>query len=198
MSTKRRSSSNLTTLTECAVMLALSFALSYAKIFEMPMGGSVTIASMLPIMLISIKYGPLTGLSTAFAYSLTQLLQAFASANVFPYCESMGSLVICILFDYLLPFTLLGLAGLPKALKLTKNAEINAYIGIISVVFLRFLCHFTTGVVIWGQWAPDGMGKYLYSFLYNGGFLSADFAICIICAVLMFRKPELKKLVNME
>ena len=198
MSTKRRLSSNLTTLTECAVMLALSFALSNAKIFEMPMGGSVTIASMLPIMLIGIKYGPLTGLSTAFAYSLTQLLQAFVSANVFPYCESMGSLVICILFDYLLPFTLLGLAGLPKALKLTKNAEINAYIGIISVVFLRFLCHFTTGVVIWGQWAPDGMGKYLYSFLYNGGFLSADFAICIICAVLMFRKPELKKLVNME
>ena len=198
MSTKRRLSSNLTTLTECAVMLALSFALSYAKIFEMPMGGSVTIASMLPIMLIGIKYGPLTGLSTAFAYSLTQLLQAFVSANVFPYCESMGSLVICILFDYLLPFTLLGLAGMPKALKLTKNAEINAYIGIISVVFLRFLCHFTTGVVIWGQWAPDGMGKYLYSFLYNGGFLSADFAICIICAVLMFRKPELKKLVNME
>ncbi len=198
MSTKRRLSSNLTTLTECAVMLALSFALSYAKIFEMPMGGSVTIASMLPIMLIGIKYGPLTGLSTAFAYSLTQLLQAFVSANVFPYCESMGSLVICILFDYLLPFTLLGLAGLPKAMKLTKNAEINAYIGIISVVFLRFLCHFTTGVVIWGQWAPDGMGKYLYSFLYNGGFLSADFAICIICAVLMFRKPELKKLVNME
>ena len=126
------------------------------------------------------------------------MLQAVASANVFPYCETPATLVICILFDYLLPFTLLGLAGLPKALKLTNNAEINAYIGIISVVFLRFLCHFTTGVVIWGQWAPDGMGKYLYSFLYNGGFLSADFAICIICAVLMFRKPELKKLVNME
>ena len=198
MSTQKRSQTNITRLAESAVMLALSFALSYAKIFEMPMGGSVTIASMLPIMLIGIKYGSLTGVSVGFVYSLTQLLQAFSSANVFPYCQSIGALVICIAFDYLLPFTLIGLAGVFKELRITKNAEINAYVGIVSVVTLRFLCHFITGVVIWGQWAPDGMGKYLYSFLYNGGFLTADFAICIACAVLMFRKSEIKKLVDLE
>ena len=198
MSTQKRLNSNLSTLTECAVMLALSFALSYAKIFEMPMGGSVTVASMLPIMLVGIKYGVGTGISTCFAYSLTQLLQAVMSANVFPYCETPATLILCILFDYIVPFTLLGLAGLPKAMKLTKNAEINVYIGIVSVVILRFICHFITGVAIWGQWAPDGMGKYLYSFLYNGGFLSADFVICIVCAVLMFRKAELRKLVRIE
>lgn len=198
MSTKRRLNSNLTLLTECAVMLALSFALSYAKIFEMPMGGSVTIASMLPVMLISIKYGVSAGLSTSLLYSFTQLLQALASANVFPYCETPKALVLCILFDYIFPFTLLGLAGLPKVLRITKNTEINVYIGIVSVVMLRFLCHFITGVVIWGQWAPDGMGKYLYSFLYNGGFLSVDFLICIVCAVLMLRKQELRKLINID
>ena len=198
MSTKRRLNSNLTLLTECAVMLALSFALSYAKIFEMPMGGSVTIASMLPVMLISIKYGIGAGLSTSLLYSLTQLLQAVASANVFPYCETPATLVLCILFDYIVPFTILGLAGLPKTLKITKNTEINVYIGIVSVVILRFLCHFITGVAIWGQWAPDGMGKYLYSFLYNGGFLSVDFLICIVCAVLMLRKQELRKLINID
>ena len=198
MSTQKRSNTNVTTLAECAVMLALSFALSYAKIFEMPMGGSVTIASMLPIMLVGIKYGTLTGLSTAFVYSTTQLLQALMSANVFPYCQSGTALVICILFDYIFPFTVLGLAGLVKELKLTKNNELSAYVGIVSVVALRFVSHFITGVVIWGQWAPDGMGKYLYSLLYNGGFLSADFAICIICAVLMFRKSEIRKLVNLD
>jgi len=179
-------------------MLALSFALSYAKLFEMPMGGSVTVASMLPVMLISIKYGIGTGLATCFTYSLTQLLQALASANVFPYCETPGTLVLCILFDYVVPFTLLGLAGLFHKIKLTKNTELNVYIGITSVVLLRFVCHFITGVAIWGQWAPDGMGKYLYSFLYNGGFLSLDFLICIVCAVLMFRKSEIRKLVNID
>ena len=179
-------------------MLALSFALSYAKIFEMPMGGSVTIASMLPIMLIGIKYGSLTGVSVGFVYSLTQLTQALSSANVFPYCQSVGALVICVAFDYLVPFTLIGLAGVFKQIRLTKSAEANAYVGIVSVVVLRFVCHFITGVVIWGQWAPEGMGKYLYSLLYNGGFLLADFAICIACAALMFRKSEIRKLVNLE
>ena len=198
MSTQKRLSTNLSTLTECAIMLALSFALSYAKLFEMPMGGSVTVASMLPVMLISIKYGIGTGLATCFTYSLTQLLQALASANVFPYCETPGTLVLCILFDYVVPFTLLGLAGLFQKIKLTKNTELNVYIGITSVVLLRFVCHFITGVAIWGQWAPDGMGKYLYSFLYNGGFLSLDFLICIVCAVLMFRKSEIRKLVNID
>lgn len=198
MSTQRRLSTNLSTLTECAIMLALSFALSCAKLFEMPIGGSVTIASMLPVMLISIKYGISVGLATSFTYSLTQMLQALASANVFPYCETAGTLVLCILFDYIVPFTLLGLAGLFHKLKITKNTELNVYIGIVSTVVLRFICHFVTGVVIWKQWAPDGMGKYLYSFLYNGGFLSLDFIICIICAILMFRKAELRKLVNLD
>ena len=198
MSTQKRSNTNVSRLAECAVMLALSFALSYAKIFEMPMGGSVTIASMLPVMLIGIKYGTVTGLSVSFVYSLTQLLQALMSANVFPYCQSIGALVLCIAFDYLLPFTLLGLAGIFKELRVFKSPEIASYVGIVSVVALRFVCHFITGVVIWGQWAPDGMGKYLYSFLYNGGFLAADFAICIACAVLMFRKSEIRRLINLE
>lgn len=198
MSTQKRLSSSLTMLTECAIMLALSFALSCAKLFEMPMGGSVTIASMLPVMLISIKYGVGPGLATSFLYSLTQLLQAIASANVFPYCETPGTLALCVLFDYIVPFTLLGLAGLFHKSKLTKNTELNIYLGIIGVVVLRFFCHFVTGVAIWGQWAPDGMGKYLYSFLYNGGFLSLDFLICIVCAILMFRKAELRRLVNID
>ena len=198
MSTQKRLSSSLTMLTECAIMLALSFALSCAKLFEMPMGGSVTVASMLPVMLISIKYGIGPGLATSFLYSLTQLLQAIASANVFPYCETPGTLALCVLFDYVVPFTLLGLAGLFHKSKITKNTELNIYLGIIGVVVLRFFCHFVTGVVIWDQWAPDGMGKYLYSFLYNGGFLSLDFLICIVCAILMFRKAELRRLVNID
>ena len=198
MSAQKRKLTNLSTLTECAVMLALAFALSCAKIFEMPMGGSVTIASMLPIMLISVKYGIVTGLSTSMLYAITQLMQAFASANVFPYCETGATLALCVIFDYLVPFTVIGLAGIFRKIKITRNVEINVYIGIISVVILRFLCHFITGVVIWGQWAPDGMGKYLYSFLYNAGFLSVDFLICIICAILIFRKAELRKLIGVE
>ena len=185
-------------LAECAVMVALAFALSYAKIYEMPLGGSVTVASMLPIMLISLKHGSLVGLGTGFLYSLTQLFQALLSGNVFPYCETGVTLVICILFDYVVPFTVLGLAGLFKDFKLIKNQEIGFYLGMTGAVLIRFICHFITGVVIWGQWAPEGMGKYLYSLAYNGGFLSFDFIICIIVAVLMLRNKEIRRLIGIS
>ena len=190
--------SKVTTLCECAVMLALAFALSCAKLYEMPMGGSVTIASMLPIFLVSVKYGPVIGTGTAFVYSIMQLLQGIAGGNVFPECETTTAVVIVVLFDYIVPFTILGLAGIFKNVKVFKKQEIGVYVGIFAVVLARFFCHFITGVAIWYQWAPEGMGKYLYSFLYNGSFLSVDFIICIIVAVLMFRKEEIRKLVRLD
>ena len=190
--------SKITILTESAVMVALAFALSCARLYEMPLGGSVTIASMLPIMLISAKHGSLVGVSAGFVYSLTQVMQALATGNVFPYCETGATLVICVLLDYILPFTVLGLAGIFKDLGLFKKGEAAFYIGMVSVVLIRFLCHFITGVAIWGQWAPEGMGKYFYSLAYNGSFLGVDFAICMIVAVLMLRKGEIRKLVGIS
>lgn len=190
--------SKITALAECAVMVALAFALSYARLFKMPLGGSVTVASMLPIMLIGVKYGNLVGLGTAFVYSGTQLLQALLEGDVFPYCETPATLVICVFFDYVIPFTVLGLAGIFRNVSIFGKRELGVYLGMISVVLVRFLSHFVTGVAIWGQWAPEGMGKFLYSFLYNGGFLSVDFAICITAAILMLRKSEIRRLVGLD
>ena len=183
-------------LTECAVMVALAFALSCIKLFQMPLGGSVTLASMLPIMLISVKYGSLIGLGTGFVYSLTQLTQALVEGDVFPYCETMGVLIICLLFDYLIPFTALGGAGILKDMGIVKNKEIASYLGFALAVFLRFVCHFITGVFVWGQWTPDGMGKYFYSFAYNGAYLGLDLVICIAVAALMLRHREIRRLVG--
>ena len=182
----------ITTLCECAVMVALAFALSCAKLYEMPLGGSVTVGSMLPIMLIAIKYGPKIGLGTAFVYSITQAIQALIEGNVFPYCETGGVLLLCVLFDYIVPFTVLGISGI------FKKMRGGIYFGMGLSVTIRFLSHFITGVAIWGQWAPEGMGKFLYSFLYNGSFLAVDFAICIILAVLMLRKSEIRKLLSLN
>ena len=196
MSTQKRLNTNVSKLAECAVMLALAFALSYAKLFEMPMGGSVTIASMLPIMLIGIKYGTVTGMSVGFVYSLTQLLQAVMSGNVFPYCESLGALAVCIAFDYVVPFTLLGLAGIFKELGAVKNPEIASYVGIVSTVALRFVCHFITGVVIWGQWA-EGMSKELYSLLYNGQYMLPEMILTIIASAILLNAKAIRKLLGL-
>ncbi len=192
--------SKITVLSECAVMIALAFALSCAPLpwFKLPFGGSVTIASMLPIMLIGIKYGPIVGVGTAFVYSITQAIQALVEGNVFPYCQTGATIVICVLFDYIFPYTVIGLAGIFKKFGTFKNPELGIYIGMFSVVFIRFLSHFITGVAIWKQWAPEGMGKYLYSLIYNGSFLSLDFIICLTVAVLMLRKSEIRKLINLD
>ena len=74
---------NVRTLTECAVMLALAVVLSFIKVWEMPMGGSVTLVSMLPIVMVSIKHGNKAGLAVGFLFSLIQLVQGIASGNVF-------------------------------------------------------------------------------------------------------------------
>ena len=183
-------------LTECAIMVALAFALSCIKLFPMPLGGSVTLASMLPIMIISIKYGSLIGLGAGFVYSLAQLAQALIEGDVFPYCEGIVILLVCLFFDYLFPFTALGIAGIFKEKNVVKNSELACYIGLGFAVAIRFVCHFITGVAIWGQWAPDGMGKYIYSLAYNGAYLGVDLAICLAVAVIMLRHKEIKKLIN--
>ena len=194
-------------LTQCAVMLALSVALSFIKLWDMPLGGSVTLVSMLPICLIAVKFGPVKGLGTAFVYSLFQLLQAIAEGNVFIYCEGWVTVVICLFFDYLLPFTVLGLAGIFKKFRLlreNKNGEFKElkhfgiYLGLSLAVFLRFVCHFVTGVFIWGQWAPDGMGKFAYSLLYNGGYLLPELILTLVVAAFLISSKQIEKLLEKE
>ena len=180
-------------MVECAMMIALSFALSWVTLWKMPMGGSVTLASMLPIMIVGIKYGPKIGLGTAFLYSLTQIAQALVQGDVFPYCQTGFMIVLCVLLDYAVPFTVLGLAGI-----FASRGRFGAYVGMIAVTVARFVCHFVTGIAIWGQWAPEGMSKFLYSLFYNGSFLSADFAICLAVAIPLLQVTQIKKLIGLK
>jgi len=180
-------------MVECAVMVALAFALSWVKLWKMPLGGSITLASMLPIMFVSVKHGNLAGLSTAFIYSLTQLAQGMIEGDVSAVSMSLDVFIIAMLFDYVVPFTLLGLSGLFR-----KVGDSGIYAGMSLAVFLRFLCHYFTGVTIWEQWTPDGWSAWLYSAAYNGGFLIPDFAICIAVAVVMLNIKQIRKLVGLK
>ena len=57
------------------VCLALAFVLSQLKLFEMPMGGTVTPASTLPIIVYGVAFGPVWGFVLAFIFSLLQLIR---------------------------------------------------------------------------------------------------------------------------
>lgn len=174
-------------------MLALSAALSFTEIIKMPMGGGVTLLSMLPVMLISVRYGVGTGLCEAFAFSLFNLLQGLLSGNVFVFCEGAAAVVTVVLFDYILPFSLLGLCGL--SLKIKRNAPC-AVAGIFVCILFRFVCHYVTGVVIWGQWAED-MSVYLYSLVYNGSYLLPEAVLTCAGAAAALKVPQIKKLTGL-
>ena len=180
-------------LAEAAVMLALAIALSFVKIWDMPMGGSVTLLSMLPIMLIAIKNGTGWGVGTAFVFSLFPLLQGVMSGNVFPYCQTLAIVILCVAFDYIVPFTVLGFAAVGKK----KFGTTGVYVGIVAVCFIRFLCHYITGVFIWGQWAPEGMAKALYSLLYNGQYMLPETILTLVAAVLLLRAKPIQKLLGL-
>ena len=182
-------------LCESAILLALAIVLSFVKIWHMPMGGSVTLCSMLPIILIGIKHGKLTGASVGLLYSLLQLVMDLPGGNVFYVGMSAGVVVIVALFDYIVPFTFLGFAGMFSKIRTEKIPALGSYIGIVTVIIVRFLCHFITGFSVWGQWAPEGMGKYYYSLIYNGTYLLPELGVTLVVAVILLQVPQIRKII---
>ena len=191
--TPLRKPERLRPMTECAIMLAAAFVLSCFTLIEMPMGGSVTLASMVPILLVSVKYGLPYGLPTAFLYSLTQLLQGMKNLA---YAEDFGTAAIIVLFDYLIPFTCLCFVCLFRGIKTKRLPRLGFYIGTAVVIFVRFVCHFISGYTVWKQWAPEGMGPALYSFLYNGTFLLPELLIALFVMVLLLEDKTMQKLLD--
>ena len=191
---KKTKKTNLLKLTECAIMLALATVLSFIKIIQMPMGGAVTLCSMLPIILIGIKYGNVTGALVGLMYSLLQLVFDLPGGNVFYMGMSAGVVIVVALFDYLVPFTVLGLAGTFRKIKTEKIPMLGSYIGVVLTIIIRFCCHFITGFSIWGQWAPEGMSKYYYSLIYNGTYLLPELGITLVVAVILLQVPQMRKM----
>ena len=153
-----------------ALSIALAFVLSCIRLFRMPNGGSVTPASMLPIMLFSAAFGVGPGLLAGIVYGFLQALQG-------------GLMMMGIgqaLLDYFLAFAVLGLAGFAK--KLPQSWGL--YCAIIIAALARVLCHTLAGVLFWetAPWA---------SFVYNITYLGPDTLICIVLAFAI-AKPVMK------
>ena len=107
--------------------------------------------------------------------------------------------VICVLFDYLLPFTVLGCAAMFRkpADKLRENNRVAGdallLAGFVLVVVFRFACHYVTGFSIWGQWAPEGQSKFIYSLIYNCQYMLPECIFTTIGAAVMIGVPVIRK-----
>ena len=183
-------------LVESALFIAIATVLSMLKI-DLPFGGGVTIVSMLPLVLVSHRWGWKWGVMTAFAYSLIQLLLGLDNVG---YATTFATALGVIFLDYVIAYTVIGFSG---ALEKPFGKTLKAVLIGIAVVFVgRFLCHFITGVWIWGGWMPESFmnmtmtSPWMYSLLYNGWYMLAELVVTEVAAALLY-KP-LKRYIHRE
>ena len=170
---------------EAAIFIAMAEILSLIKLYEFPNGGSITLLSMLPFILVSYRHGTKWGLFTGFVNSLLQMLLGFYA----PPAPGLLPLVGMILLDYVLAFTLLGLAG--AIAKPFKNRLVGVAVGTAAVCGIRFLCSFLSGVLIWGN-LSDGLPAWIYSLTYNGSYMLPEGIMTTIAVVLLYKAaPQL-------
>lgn len=146
-----------------AAAVALAMITSYIKLFEMPMGGSVTLLSMLFICLIGYWFGPKYGLLAGLAYGLLQFV-------VDPYFVSLPQMLL----DYPLAYGALGLSGF------FSDKKYGLQIGYVAGVLGRFVFSTISGVVFFAAYAPEGWNPLVYSVVYQGSYLGTEGIITLI------------------
>ncbi len=161
-----------------AVAIALAMVTSMIKLFDMPMGGAVTLFSMLFIVLIGYWYGLAGGLTAAIAYGVLQML-------VDPYILSVPQMLV----DYIFAFGALGLSGI-----FAKSEKYGLIKGYIVAVLGRYFFAVLSGVIFFGAYAEGTgfSGPLTYSLAYNGAYLAAEAAITIVVLLL----PPVKKAIH--
>lgn len=166
-----KKNNRLVLLVEIALMAAVGVILDLLSLRLWPNGGSISLA-MVPIFLIAFRRGAGPGLITGLLVGVLQPLLV-APFYVHP---------IQFILDYPIAFMLVGLAGLFHVSVDTSQMKRLVMIAIGCVVgsLLRLVSHFISGVIWFGDMAPEGTPVALYSFLYNASYLLPTAAVSIV------------------
>lgn len=172
-----KTSSDTRSIVYGAIAIALSFALSYIRFFKMPQGGSVTFASLLPLMIYCCMFGTRKGVVVCLIYGTLQAIQDPWIIHPMQF-----------LLDYPLAFGLIGVSGIFMEKDVFKGKQIPAFlVGGIIAVTLRFACHVFSGVFAFADMADldTYSNVWAYSLAYNS-FAFMDMAICLVAGCLLF------------
>lgn len=166
-------------LANAALCLALAFVLSYIKLFDLPQGGAVTAASLLPIVAFAYSYGLAPGLVVGVAYGLLQMIQD-------PWIVTPVQAIL----DYPLAFACIALAAVARRLPDSWGWLAGMALAAVG----RFVCHTFTGVVFFAEYAEGtGMTPFVYSVSYNS-FVFVDMAICAVVMAFPQVRGALKRM----
>lgn len=182
---KRNKSKDTRALVYGAVSMALSFGLSYIRLFELPQGGSVTLASLLPLMIYSYMFGIRRGVVIGALYGLLQFIQA-------PWFYHP----VQFLLDYPIAFAAIGLTGIFNEIGLFKKIKpVGFCLGAVLAVTIRYFSHIISGIFVFGSGDPENYGAVAWSFLYNA-FTYVDLAFDIVLGIIIFSAKPLVKLME--
>jgi len=171
-------------IAEMAIAVALAAALGLVKLFVMPQGGSVSL-EMLPILFIAVRRGLVPAVTVGVVYGFVQLLLPGAFL-VQP---------VQVALDYPLAFGALGLAALVpvppsparaawRAIRRSPGGALPFLALLTGAVALgvgaRFVCHFLSGIIFFGEYAPAGEPVWLYSVTYNLLYLVPEAVITVV------------------
>jgi thiamine transporter len=207
-------------MVECALLVAIGTVLSLFSVVNMPYGGSVTVASMLPLVLISYRHGVRWGLASGFGYSLVQMAlgagtvtAAFQPGYFGDGVMLLNAVIMCAL-DYVLAYTLLGLGGIFR--NKVANRGVSLMLGSLVALGSRYLAHVLSGYILFSGWAEwfftqdgfPGWGaalveslspmvlSWVYSIVYNGMFMIPEMILTAVAALLLAKIPQLTEKQN--
>ena len=182
---KKRQVNDTKSVVYGAIAIAMSFALSYARLFRLPQGGSVTFASLLPLMIYCAMFGTRRGVTVCVIYGFLQALQDTWIVHPLQF-----------LLDYPLAFGLISATGIFFERTPLKKNKIAAFVvGAIIAVLLRYACHVLSGVFAFGADAVEYgyAGKLLlYSVAYNS-FTMVDLAIDLVAGIFLLLSPSFRR-----
>lgn len=159
------------------IALQIVLEMIFKIIPSQPQGGNISM-DLLPIILASYLMGCGYGLIIGFVSCLLHFVLGLA---VFYGPWS-------VLLDYLIPLSIVGISSLFKNIKL---GNIQVYTGIIITMILKFISHYLSGAWLFGEYAPETMSPWIYSFGYNIVYCLPTLIICYIGFVAIY--PRIKK-----
>lgn len=176
-------------LCEAGIMIALSTVLAMLKLIDMPYGGSVTFAQMLPIVIYAYRHGPKYGMGAALVASVIQLLLGLENFSYLP-LVTWYSIVVLALLDYVVAYSAFGVVGFLKK-KMSYPAAMMSGALIASVV--RYLCHVISGFTAWAAFELPTEAVLGYSIGYNATYMIPETivlcaAVYYICSAIDFSK----------
>ncbi len=176
---KTRSKEQLRKMVEAALLVAIAVAIDLIPFPKWPQGGSVSLC-MIPIVFCAYRNGTKWGLASGFVLACIQMVMGLT----LPAAKTIGAVVLCLLLDYILAFTVFGAADIVSKL-FGKYKTVGYTVGAITVGLLRFMCSFLSGIVLWREYAPEGVPVWIYSLTYNGGYMLPNILISAVVIALL-------------